>query len=307
MFIHSRSHASFLFLVSHITLFDSSQTNSAMEALPKAERKTIFKRGFFRFWILLPLLALIFLREYTSIISLSSYTTAFKNNRMQSKGTDASPLVSNSTLVTAVQNNITKSEGTDASPLDSNSTLVVIIGNLRCGELVWQYLIDNVLDVNSADLALMIGDTLPKYRNSSVFERAEYMWTFPEYEEWGDAIDLMEAKEQERIYGAAFKNASVNASHRVEPLPSWRKTILPLVHEESGVFAGVKGFTSGSGVVQFMARYFLQERIRELGLLERYDRFVIVRSDSYYKCALNLTELDPVCLGTHRLRLGRSM
>jgi hypothetical protein len=42
-----------------------------------------------------------------------------------------------------------------------------------CGrELTWKTLYNNVLDVNNADLALMIGDISEEYQNSSLFQRA---------------------------------------------------------------------------------------------------------------------------------------
>jgi hypothetical protein len=46
-----------------------------------------------------------------------------------------------------------------ATKAKNNKTLVILIGNLRCGEPAWQTLYQNILDVNSADLALMVGDS----------------------------------------------------------------------------------------------------------------------------------------------------
>lgn len=174
-----------------------------------------------------------------------------------------------------------------------NRTLVVLTGNLRCGELAWQTLKENVLDVNYADLALMIGNTLPRYANASVFDRAKFVWTFPEYEDWGDAIDLMEARERERLSANQTKEYTSSMTSWLNSNTSWRATILPRVSRSSITFAPVKGFRNGAGAIQFMNRYHLQERIRELGLLELYDRFVITRTDNYFRCALNLTQLNP--------------
>ena len=73
-----------------------------------------------------------------------------------------------------------------------NKTLVILIGNLRCGENAWQSLYRNLLDVNSADLGLIgTNDDGGRYPNASLFSRAKYVWKTPEYDEWADALDLI--------------------------------------------------------------------------------------------------------------------
>jgi len=66
------------------------------------------------------------------------------------------------------------------------------MGNLRGGEVAWKTLYEQVLDLNSADLALMIGATPPENRTSSLYQRAKYLWEFHEYEDWADDLDLIE-------------------------------------------------------------------------------------------------------------------
>jgi hypothetical protein len=151
---------------------------------------------------------------------------------------------------------------------ERNKTLVILIGNLRGGEKAWKTLYENVLDVNSADLALMIGETHPQYKNSSLFGRADYHWTFSEYDDWAEALDL--------VNGTA-----------------WRETLVPLMHPTSTVLGGVKMKSfEGSGAVIFMARWFLSQKLRELKLKEKYDRFIITRSDHYYLCRHDISYLD---------------
>ena len=148
-------------------------------------------------------------------------------------------------------------------------TLVIVMGNIRGGELAWQSLYRNVLNVNNADLALMVGDTAPRYQNASLFQRAEYNWRFQEYEDWADALDL------------------INGT-------SWRTKLIPLVHPASTILGGVKARKfSGSGGVIFMIRWFLAKKIFELDLTSKYDRFIITRSDHYYSCEHDVSELDP--------------
>jgi hypothetical protein len=157
---------------------------------------------------------------------------------------------------------------------EQNKTLVILMGNLRGGEKAWKTLYEHVLDVNSADLALMIGETLPQYQNSSLFGRASYHWTTPEYDDWGEALDL--------INGTA-----------------WRETVVPMMHPNSTILGGVKMKSfKGSGAVIFMIRWFLSRKIEELQLTEKYDRFIITRSDHYYLCRHAISGLNDEYLWT---------
>ena len=168
-------------------------------------------------------------------------------------------------------NPVTTTKAQQGSRQDSGEakTLVVLLGNLRGGELAWKSLYENLLDVNGADLALMIGDTRAEFRNASLFQRATYHWTFPEFEDWGDALD--------QINGSA-----------------WREALIPLMHSTSPILGGVKakGFW-GSGAIIFVIRWYLSNKIRDLQLTHKYERFVITRSDHYYLCEHDLSELDP--------------
>ena len=155
----------------------------------------------------------------------------------------------------------------------ANTSLVIIMGNLRGGEKAWESLYKNVLDVNNADLALMIGEESPNatqslYPNNTLSKRARYVWTFPEYGDWADAVDL------------------INGT-------GWRQDILPRFKrvKSSGVFGGIKG-CPGSGAIIFMIRWFLNQRLQDDNILEQYDRFVITRSDHYYQCPHIFADLD---------------
>ena len=155
-----------------------------------------------------------------------------------------------------------------------NRTLVILMGDLRGGEQAWETLYKNVLDPNSANLALVIGKERKYaiYPNSTLFKRAIHTWTFPEYGDWADALDM------------------INGTH-------WRKTHLPEFHRnknmsfESGLYGGIKGF-KGSGMIIFMIRWFLSQRVLENDIISKYDTFVLTRADHYYQCQHNFTELN---------------
>jgi hypothetical protein len=148
-----------------------------------------------------------------------------------------------------------------------NTTLVVLMGTLRCGEAAWNSLYSNLLDPNSADLALLVPRS--SSRSATLYERSKYIWEHEEYDDWGEAID-------EYIVGS-------NAT-------GWRH--IANNTQTFGIFGGTKVSPRGSGAITLLSRVFLQERIKSLGLVEKYDRFVVTRSDQYYLCPIDLGHLD---------------
>lgn len=150
--------------------------------------------------------------------------------------------------------------------LNTPRVLVILIGNLRGGERTWETLYRNVLDPNNADLALCIGARNDTNKRSSLYNRAKYLWEYPEFDDWADAIDLIQDS-------------------------TWRAMILGSYHNDRGGFGGVKGHI-GSGAVIFMSRWFAAHHIQQLNLTTTYDRFIVTRSDHYYACLHDLRELD---------------
>jgi hypothetical protein len=195
-------------------------------------------------------------------------------------------------------NNInSNNNGSNNNNNNSNKTLVILIGSLRGGELAWSTLAEHVLDVNHADLALLLGTATPTmYQDASLFQRAKYHWQVPEYDDWADAIDLI--------------NGTI-----------WRERVFPILFEFGYVLGGIKvhGNQYGSGAVIFMLRWFLSNHLQQdqdqddddadkegsgssssssstagagggagggglQSLLHKYDRFIITRTDHYYLC-----------------------
>jgi hypothetical protein len=151
-----------------------------------------------------------------------------------------------------------------------NRTLVILVGGLRCGEIAWDSLYRNVLDVNSADLMVSTSTEIPEiHRNASVFSRAKYVYRKPEYDDWGDALNLIDSK--------------------------WRDKVLPFYNTESILLGLIKvdgKVIRGSGALVFYERWFIAQKIKELGLTKKYDRFVLTRSDHSYMCPLDLSTMD---------------
>lgn len=150
-------------------------------------------------------------------------------------------------------------------------TLVIVIGSLRGGEVAWKTMYQHLLDANNADLALVIGENPDKV--SSMYQRAKYLHEFKEYDDWAEALD------------------QINGT-------SWRRTIYPYVNTTANpkkywsFFLGGVGQIGGSGAIHFMARHYVQQLIKKENLLEKYDRFVVTRSDHYYMCKHDLSLYD---------------
>jgi len=178
---------------------------------------------------------------------------------------------------------IEKKEGNLRSVGDPllTKTLVIIIGNLRGGEKAWSSLYENYLDPSNADLALMIGKPRAGYTNSSITKRAKYYWEVDEYDDWADAIDLID--------GPGWRTSFLAPIREAKEKEPWDE----IGNKMGGhnVLGGIKGIL-GSGAIIFMFRWFLSQKLMEFNLVEKYDRFVITRADHYYSCPYDVRQLD---------------
>jgi uncharacterized membrane protein YgcG len=233
---------------------------------------------------------------------------------------------SNINNINNINNNNNKNNNINNNNNNNNKTLVVLLGNLRGGEVAWHTLYRNVLDVNSADLALMIGSTIrDNYQNATLFQRAKYQWIIPELDDWGDAIDSISmatttttttatptattttaASTTAASTTAASTTAAAAATTTLgsntttttttsssSSSSSWRQSLLSQSAPTlPTLFGGVTNY-SGSGAIVFSMRWFLSQRIQELQLTHIYDRFIITRTDHYYQCPHDISTLLP--------------
>lgn len=189
-------------------------------------------------------------------------------NKEKDIETSATAAAKESTMesVPADQQQVVNDDGN--SNVAANRTIVILWGNMRCGEKAWETLYRNLLDINQADLGLIMGYTRPEYENGTLWKRAKYVWRFDEYDDWADAVDQVS--------------------------PNWQTTVKPKITGKvvgNGMLGGVNG-AGGSGAIQGMIKYWLSQHILEEGLLDKYDYFVITRTDQYYSCPFRLSELS---------------
>lgn len=156
-------------------------------------------------------------------------------------------------------------------------TLVCVLAQTRAHALSWPSFKRNVLDELNADLAVALCmDDRYDYANP-FWRHAQHRWAAPEYADFGDGFD------------EAQRWLACEAG--LEPKP-WRHVL-----DVGGVWLGaIKGPNQqrGAGAVLFYIRWFLRHQIVLNGLLDRYDRFVITRSDFIWACPHPpLSVLDP--------------
>ena len=160
---------------------------------------------------------------------------------------------------------------TDTNTDRTGKVLVIVMGNLRGGEATWKTLISNALEVNNADLALLIGELDKKspLKNSSLVRRAKYIWTFPEYDDWTFPVD-----------------------EYITNYTAWRDYLPPVKKNETveSTLWGPANDMRGSGLLIMVLRYFASQHILQLNLTEQYERFIITRSDFYYGCVHNISD-----------------
>jgi hypothetical protein len=124
-----------------------------------------------------------------------------------------------------------------------------------------------VLDELNADLALaLLIDEKYDYANR-YWQQAKYRWTAPEFSDYGEAFDLAQSW--------------LCQQHNV-PALDWRQTLRVKGIWQGGI-RSPDPQPSASSIMPF-CRWLLLHSLQQDGVLDRYDRFVITRSDFVWLC-----------------------
>lgn len=147
----------------------------------------------------------------------------------------------------------------------SEKTLYVVWGQLRGGPAAHATTLRHAVDALGADLALLIPDITPN-NTSMFFQRAKYVWRFPEVEDWGEVLDEAARVSCPRV-GTAWRKAC--------DMPG-------LVR---GMFGAAVPCTHvGSNAIILGQRWLALTHLTP-EILKRYDWFVFARSDFLYECS----------------------
>jgi hypothetical protein len=145
--------------------------------------------------------------------------------------------------------------------------LVCLLGSTRSHQLTFPSFKQHVLDELNADLALalVIGDRYD-YSNP-LWQHAKYRWTAPDFADYGEAFDRVQR--------------CLCEERNIQP-PDWR-----ILLRVKGIWQGrIKSSDpqpSASSILPF-SRWLLLRNLQQDGVLDRYDRFVITRSDFLWLC-----------------------
>lgn len=144
----------------------------------------------------------------------------------------------------------------------SERTLVCILAKTRAHDVTFRSFKKFVLDELDADLALALTiDERYDYENP-FWQHARYRWTAPDYSDFGDGFDIAQAK--------LCKMKGVDS-------PDWR-SLLRLPGSWAGRIKDAEPRASASAILPF-CRWLLLDGLRRDAVLEKYDRFIITRSD----------------------------
>jgi hypothetical protein len=140
-------------------------------------------------------------------------------------------------------------------------TLVCVIASTRANQLTWGNFRRFVIDELQADLALCISCESDYDYENPFWRNSTYRFTIPEYNDYYNAFELIES------FNAQKSNFNWNE----------------LLTIGNNLFGGVRrpGIHGTGGILLFF-KSLLLKNIEISGLLNKYDRFVITRSDFYW-------------------------
>jgi hypothetical protein len=158
--------------------------------------------------------------------------------------------------------------------------LVCLLAKTRAHDVTFPDFKRHVLDELYTDLAVALTiDNRYNYDNP-YWQHARYHWTAPDHADYGEGFDVAQAQV---------------CSERGLEAPQWR-----LLLRLQGVWAGrikmPEPRESASAILPF-CRWLLLAGLRRDGVLDRYDLFVVSRSDFRWMCPhppLSILDLDAI-------------
>lgn len=155
-------------------------------------------------------------------------------------------------------------------PSTKNRTLVIILGETRAHELTYKNIKKNLIDTVDGDLAVCIGVN-DKYDTSNPFyKNAKYKFTYQEPEDYGSAFDY--------AYEILLKENPPAPKDHIH----WRE-FLKIKDQFLGGIKDPENQHPGSAGILIFYRWFLLKNLIDQDLLDKYDFFIITRSDYIYK------------------------
>ena len=207
--------------------------------------------------------------------------------------------------------------------------MTIVAGSLRGTPSSWESIVRLLIRPQRSQLMLVIpqplatlltarvlGGEVAKFNSS--LGAAAYIVAVPEFDDWGDAFDLMEARAREEHNGRrlpASRRASsgwrarpIHCSGRnqkgAKVIPSALGGVRNLScfhrgnrHVHRGPTAPVVQPSMGSAAIVGVYRWYAKRAIVQHGLLHLFDWFVFARTDVFLLCALQMPGHDTLMAG----------
>jgi hypothetical protein len=155
-----------------------------------------------------------------------------------------------------------------------SKTLVIILSETRASELTYNNFKQNVIDELNADLCICIGVKTDYDYENPFYKLAKYKFLCNEPDDYGDAFEY--------AYNIISPNISTYDVNTSNPPLHWRE-FLKIKNQFLGGIKDKDNEHPGSGGILIFFRWFLLKNLIENDLINKYDRFIITRSDFIYQ------------------------
>jgi hypothetical protein len=149
----------------------------------------------------------------------------------------------------------------------SNKTLVIILCETRAFELTYDNFETNVLKHLNADLCINIGVSDNYDYSNPFYTNAKYKFTYKEPEDYAESFN----------YAYNCMTKEYNRSCDI----NWRE-FLKIKNQFLGGILDKDDQHPGSGAILIFNRWLLLQNLKKEDLINKYDRFIITRSDFIY-------------------------
>jgi hypothetical protein len=159
----------------------------------------------------------------------------------------------------------------------SKKTLVIILSETRAHELTFDSFKKNVIDELNADLCLCIG-IKPDYDYDNPFYKlAKFRFLHNEPDDFATSFDYAY-----HIISVDKYNNNINPEYDENKHLHWRE-FLKLKDQFLGGIKDEYDQHPGSAGILIFFRWFLLQNLMENNLIDKYDKFIITRSDYIYQ------------------------
>jgi len=155
-----------------------------------------------------------------------------------------------------------------------NKTLVIILGEPRAYELTFDNFKKHLINELDADLCLCIGIKNDFNYDNPFYKLAKYKFTYDEPIDYADAFDF--------AYDIITKDKSIYDDGTDKKRLHWRH-FLKIKNQFLGGILDDNDQHPGSAGILIFYRWFLLHNMIKNDIIDKYDKFVITRSDYLYQ------------------------